>query len=230
MLSHRYYKQGELWGVAIAESGEGALARWSALGLGPALAPENFSDWMLKMWETPAIWLPGGPTAEEATRLFLEQRAVILLGTLDQMAFLKSNAAFRIGASIPDGDLSWFGNDFVVLAKGRNGELVREFLDYLYRSDVALTLFRAATTLPISKRQQDDSAWKKELESWPVIRAAMGRKLKALGLDKLAPQSREEVAMAVWESIEQVPEVSQRPTKAAELKTRLQKKLSSNSR
>ena len=228
-LSQRLYKQGELWGVAIPETGDGAIVRWTALGLSASITPENLTDWVLRLWESPGVWLPGNPSAEEATRLFLEQRAVILLGTLDQAPFLKSNASFRIGSALPDGDLSWFGTDFVVLSKGPGSALAREFLDYLYKPEVSLNLFKAASTLPVTKAQSDSPLWKKEMEGWPLLKQVMARKLKALGLDKIAPQSREELASTVWEAVEQVPELAQRQSKLSELKTRLQKKLSTNS-
>ncbi len=227
-LSQRLYKQGELWGVAIPQAGDGAIVRWTALGMSATLSPETLADWVLKLWEAPAIWLPGSPSPEETTRLFLEQRAVIMLGTLDQAPFLRSNASFRIGSSLPDGDLSWFGTDFVILSKGAGSILAREFLDYLYRPEVSLNLFKAASSLPVVRAQSDSPLWKKEMEGWPLLKTALARKLKPLGLDRIAPQTREELATVVWEAIEQVPELAQRQSKLTELKAKLQKKLSTN--
>ncbi|MBI3554838.1 MAG: extracellular solute-binding protein, partial [Deltaproteobacteria bacterium] len=228
-ISQRLYKQGELWGVAIPQTGDGAIVRWTALGLSPQISAESLSDWVLKLWEAPGVWLPGNPSSEETTRLFLEQRAVIMLGTLDQAPFLRSNASFRIGSSLPDGDLAWFGSDFVVLSKGPGAALAREFLDYLYKPEVSLALFKAASTLPVTRFQSESALWKKEMEGWPLLKTVLSRKLKPLGLDKIAPQSREELATTVWEAIEQVPELAQRQGKLSELRTRLQKKLSINS-
>jgi hypothetical protein len=126
--------------------------------------------------------------------------------------------------------LAWFGNDFVVFAKGRNAEMAREFLDYIYQADVSLFLCKTAATFPVTMTQSENQGWKKEMNSWPVIRSALARKLKPLLLEKIVPQSREEFSNLVWESLMQPPEVSQRPAKAAELKSQLQKKLSTNPR
>lgn len=228
-LSQKLSKQGELWALAVPKTGDGAISRWTALGMPTTMAFDSIADWIAKTWQIPSSWLPGTPSTEEATRLFLEQKAVILLGSLDQMPFLKSNAAFRFGTALPDGELGWFGTDFVVLAKGKNGELAREFLDFIYRPEVLLTLFRSAYSLPVIRLQTDTPAWRKELDAEPVIKTALTRKFKPLGLDKIVPQSRDEFAATVWESIEQPPEANQRSRKSIELRARFQKKLSTNS-
>lgn len=229
-LSHKLSKQGEIWGLAVPQSGESAITRWTALGFPQSPSADAIADWLLKLWDTPAALMPGRFSPEESTRLFLEQRAVILLGALDQIAFLKNNAAFRLGMSLPDGDLSWFGTDFVVLTKSQTAVSARSFLDYIYRPDVSLKLFRTSTTLPITRSQGEDSAWKKELEAIPSVKTALARKIRPLALERIAPQLRDEIASIVWEAVEQVPEASQRTLKEAEIKTRLQKKLSTNPR
>lgn len=232
VLATQLRKPGELWPIATPATGEAALVRWSALGFPHGgFTSELTTDWVSKLWTGNAVWLPGSPSAEEATRWFLEQRAVLLLGSLDQLSFLKTSANFRYSTALPEGDLTWFGTDFVVLTKDKKRlAMVRQLLDHLYKPEVALQLFKAAPTIPVTQIQADNPLWRKEIDSWPTLKTALGRKLRSAGTEKLGPQVREEYTTLVWEAINQAPGADERPAKAAELKARLQKVLSSNPR
>lgn len=229
-LAQKLHKPNELWGVAVPEQGEAAIARWSALGLTSSdFTPEAASDWVGRIWANPVIWLPGSPSPEEATRWFLDQKAVVLLGGLDQLSYLRSITSFRFGTTLPEGELYWFGTDFVVLGKDAAAHRAHEFLDYLYRPEISLVLFKTSSTLPITLAQSENQGWRREISSMPVIQSALSRRLKALGLEKLPPNVRDEFSNTVWETVELSPELSQRPAKSAELRSKLQKLLSTNS-
>lgn len=231
-LSLRLHKPGQLWGLSVPSTGELVIPRWSALGYSAQAGPaEASAELAQKLWTTRANWVPGNPTVEEASRRFLEQKAVMLLGSVEQLAYLKANATFKLGSALPEGELSWFGTDFVVLSsapKAAGG--ARAFLDYVYRPENSLTLFKASATLPITQAQLADAGWKKEIGLNSLVKAAAARKLKSSALEKIPPQIREEWASEVWKAIEQDVPAEERAAKSVDLRNRLQKLLSTNPR
>jgi ABC-type glycerol-3-phosphate transport system substrate-binding protein len=233
-LSNKVQKRGKLWGLGLPVAGDFSLARWSALGLslaGASAPADAAADFAHKLWNARANWLPGAPSLEEASRRFLEQRAVVLLGSIEQSAYLKANAPFKLGSALPDGELSWFGTDFVVLnGSAEVGAGAREFLDYLYRPEVSLRLFQAAASLPLTRPQALDARWKKELDRTPLVKAAVARRLKRSGLEKIPPQVREEWAATIWKAAELEVPAAERGAKSVELRNALQKLLSTNPR
>lgn len=237
-FSHRLNKKtatdgnGKVWGLAIPVTGEFTIARWSALGLDLNGSPaEKSAGWIQKMWSNTGSWLPGLPTVEEATRRFIEQKTGFLLGSLDQWPYLKTGVSFKLGTALPEGELSWFGTDFVVMTGVENQAAgAREFLDFLYQPETSLTLFRAVSTLPVSQSYLTHASWKKEIAEWPLLKAATGRKLKPSFLGKIPPQVRDEWADVVWQAVESDLSVTKRGPKAAELRATLEKLLSSNPR
>lgn len=233
-LSQRLKKKGELWGLGLSVAGDFALPRWSALGLslsGNTSPADASADFAHKLWTSRGNWLPGGPSLEEASRRFIEQRAVVLLGSIEQSAYLKANSPFKLGSALPDGELAWFGTDFVVLSPVANvADGARAFLDYLYRPEVSVTLFQAAASLPVTRAQAANAGWKKEIEQAPLVKAAVSRKLKSAGLEKIPPQIREEWAMTIWKAVEQDIPAPERGAKSVELRNALQKLLSTNPR
>lgn len=231
-LSVKLHKPGEIWGLSIPGTGELVIPRWNAFGYSTVLSPaEASAELAQKFWTTKANWVPGNPTIEEASRRFLDQKAVVLLGSIEQMAYLKANAAFKLGSALPEGELSWFGTDFVLLTKTEKTAIgAREFLDYLYRPQNSLTLFKASATLPITQAQASDAGWKKELDQNTLVKAAGSRKLKNSSLEKIPPQIREEWASEVWKAVEQDIPAEERASKSVELRNRLQKLLSTNPR
>jgi ABC-type Fe3+ transport system substrate-binding protein len=222
---------GELHALALPASGESALPRWTALGMLPLSSPaENASEWAERMWAARGSWVPGSPNAEEATRRFMEQKAVVYLGAIDQWNYVRDNASFKWGSALPEGALSWFGTDFVIFARTAYPRRAQEFLDFLYRPETSLALFRAASTLPVTHDQLANAGWKKEIEGWPLLKSALARKLRSSNLERVPPQIREDWANAVWQAVERGAEPGDRHAKAAELRAALQKLLSTNTR
>jgi hypothetical protein len=216
---HHQFK--EVWGLALPATGEAALQRWSALGI-PFTTADAISEWVATtLWPHSANWLPGSPTAEESSRRFLDQQAAILLGSIDQWTYIKKNARFKIGAALPAGELAWFGTDFVQLAKdAASAKRAMAFLDYLYRPETFSVLSKAAATLPLTQAAPSENP------DCPLVKLASQRKLKPLGLSRIGPELREEWANLIWQSVDQPPG----PPKAAQLKSALQKLLSTNPR
>ncbi|MEW6057994.1 MAG: extracellular solute-binding protein [Bdellovibrionota bacterium] len=230
-LSQRLHKPNELWGLGIAGTGETAITRWTALGLKlEESANDAAVDWVKRMWDSQGNWLPGSPSVNEVTKRFMEQRAVILLGALDQWSYFKHNAPFRFGVALSEPQPKWFGTDMVLLSTGKKTAWAREFLDYLYRPEIALRLFKTATTLPVAREYLENSGWKAEIHSNPILKSLSEKRLTPSHLAKIAPQVREEWSAALWQAIEQPTEPSLRAGKTAELRTSLQKILSTNQR
>lgn len=209
-------RETELWGLALPGAGEAALARWSALGLGTYREALNSTlIWVESMQKTHGTWLPSRPSAEESTRLFLEQKAVVLLGALDQWSALKEQAQFKIGSTLPEGDLGWFGKDFVLFIDPASprGKKALEFIDHMLESRTWMALFKGTDSLPVMPAHASGGAHKNLKTS----------RLKPLELDKIPPHIREEWATQTWLSIEQ-------RTAPLDLKAALQKLLSTQTR
>lgn len=217
---------GEIFPLLVPTSGESALPRWCLLGLGQITSPVDTPlAWLDHLKRLPRSWTalvaPGRPSATDVTRIFLDRKGVILAGSLPLWNNLKSNASFKFGAVLPQNkDLAWSGTDLVVL--GHETE-AREFLDYLYRPEVALRFHEVAATLPVSKNFAAAEAWKKELERWPLLKSLIARPIKPLNSEKIPPSLREEWVSLVWQAIE-------RGESSADLKPALQKLLSTNPR
>ena len=188
--------------------------------------------------------LPGRPTGDEATRKFLDGRAVILLGSLEQLAYIKKNANFKLGVDLPTGDLFWYGSDLVLLDRKstakdtvtaakrttRRQELCQNFLELLYRPNSRLSIFKATPSLPVLRAENNSQELQNDLTSGILVKTAMSRKMRSLGLDKIAPQARQEWGSQVWNALEQGANSTVLGSKVIELRQSLQKLLSTNSR
>ena len=221
-----------LSGLGIPVTGEFTISRWTAMGLNLGTSPAlNTAEWVQKMWAAKSNWLPGAPSVDEAKTRFIEQKTGFLLGSLEQYPYLKTNVSFKLGAALPEGELSWFGTDFVITtAAPAQAAGAREFLDFLYQPETSLNFMRTAGSLPVSQNYLGHASWKKELEQWPLVKTAVARKLKPSYLGKIPPQVRDEWADVVWQAVENEVPVAERRTKALELKAVLEKLLSSNPR
>lgn len=240
-----FTKANETSGLAVPVSGPYAMNLWNGIGLSPLIsgrfnsALDTISDWALKTLKAkPTIWLPGvvpaHPGLSEATKFFLEQKAVILLGHMGQWNYLRDMAKFKIGSAVPSGALAWFGTDIVQLKK-KDGAVpqkwINEFLDYLYKPETMLTLEKASYSLPLSRLYIENPMWRKEMNRWPTLSDALYRSPKPMELEKVAPNAREEVNAAVWAAIETpLGDAEQPAARAATLRATLEKLLSSKPR
>jgi ABC-type glycerol-3-phosphate transport system substrate-binding protein len=220
-LALKLSRSAPIFGIALPNSGDTALSHWSALGL-TSLSPspvEPTIDWVTRLASRKPDWIagvfPGRPNKTEATQAFIEKKTAILLGTSNQLTYFKTATDFKVGAALPEGDLTWSGTDFILFDHGARQEMALKFLDYLYRPEVAEAIAKASATLPVSlnHRIADNSG---------LIKTAFKRRLRPISTDKIAPHLREDWANQSWQAIEK--------SAPRELRPILQKILSTNPR
>jgi len=220
----------DLWGAGIAEQGQQAMTRWSALGLGPLLDPVLASlDWVEEMWDSPGDWAPGSPTSPETTRKFLDQQAILLLGTIDQWKQLHENAPFQLKVIFPPDGLKWFGWDFVLLGDSPNQDKALEFLSYLYRPETLETTLSHTISIPVTTKLEQAAVWKRFPEQAAVLSQTRKLKRESLELQRIPPQNREEWANLLWKAVEHPSQdQEERAARIGQLRAALEKILSTN--
>lgn len=193
--SSKMQRAGEFYAVAVPSSGESAFYRLIGLGYKTTSNPLNDAmQWILKASNASiGSWVPDHPTAEEALQGFLNQKALVYLGSIEEWSYIQKNANFKFDARFPSDLVQWTGYDLVAFHE--IGSKTLPFLNYLYSRKAVDQIQGATQSFALTKRDKNRSKADKTFSS-------LYTRVKPPSFHLIPPPSRKTWAELIWRGAE----------------------------